>query len=169
LQNRYELQILDSFGERYDLPDTLDIKRVSGAFWEMVSAPKNLCLPPESWQTLDIEFQSARFENGTQTTPAKVTVRINGISLYENQTLINRTLLGDLVEDSPGPFRLQYHGAAVTYRNIWVMAESGASLAKPMGKGTAFHPSLSPFAQPNSPPDALGRMRNSPLEPPKTP
>ncbi len=158
LQNRYELQILDSFGESYSFADTMSAKRVAGAFWEMVAAPVNACYPPGQWQTLDVAFTAARFTEGVKTALAQVTVRLNGITVHADQPLINRTLLGEVESDAPGPFRFQYHGNAVAFRNIWVIPGTGSALSPRLAPARRLSTALSPFATSGSAPDALGRQ-----------
>ncbi len=129
LQNRYEVQILDSFGQCLpDLAktDTLEPKRHCGAFWEQWAPTVNMCFPPRVWQTYDIAFQAARFDStGTiKLDSAHVTVVQNGVTIHGNRTLLNSTLLGDPEGPAPGPIRLQYHTDSVAFRNIWIVDSS---------------------------------------------
>ena len=134
IQNRYELQILDSFGQSYlDLgADTLEPKRHCGAFWEMVSPALNMTFPPLSWQTYDIDFMTATFNGTVKTANARVTVRLNGTLIHDTRDLINYTLGGNAVTASPGPHRFQNHGDVVRFRNIWIVDGPTAIAARPL-------------------------------------
>jgi len=63
LQDRYEIQVLDSYGVNpIGLGDC-------GAIYNQKIPDVNACRPPEQWQTYDIAFRSARFDaSGKKTT-----------------------------------------------------------------------------------------------------
>jgi hypothetical protein len=117
LQRRYEIQILDSFGL-----DGADNE--CGAVYHFQEPLVNMCLPPLSWQTYDMDFKMARFDaSGKKMANARVTVKHNGVLIHD-QLELTRT------SDSPwkvaetadgGPFYIQYHGAPVQFRNIWIV------------------------------------------------
>ncbi len=116
LQGRYEVQMLDSFG--------LEGKDNECGGLYKIAAPKvNMCLPPLTWQTYDIDFTAARHDaSGQKTANAKITVKHNGVVIHENQELPGATTSAPNKEaPTPGPIYLQNHGNPVRYRNIWVV------------------------------------------------
>ena len=116
LQGRYEVQMLDSFA--------LEGKDNECGGLYKIAAPKvNMCLPPLTWQTYDIDFTAAKYDAGNQKSAnAKITVKHNGVVIHENQELPGATTSAPNKEaPTPGPVYLQNHGNPVRYRNIWVV------------------------------------------------
>jgi hypothetical protein len=119
LQGRYEVQMLDSFG--------LEGKDNECGGIYSVSAPKlNMCYPPLSWQTYDIDYTAAKHdESGKRTNNPRVTVRHNGVVIHRDLELPgerNTTAAPVEAGPEPGPVYLQDHGNPVRYRNIWVVS-----------------------------------------------
>ncbi|MBL9133827.1 MAG: DUF1080 domain-containing protein [Verrucomicrobiaceae bacterium] len=116
LQGRYEVQMLDSFA--------LEGKDNECGGLYKIAAPKvNMCLPPLTWQTYDVDFTAANYDaEGKKTANAKITVKHNGVVIHENQELPGSTAAAPKKEENtPGPIYLQNHGNPVRYRNIWVV------------------------------------------------
>lgn len=114
LQRRYEVQILDSFGQ----PPTED---GAGAIYRRRAPDVNPALPAETWQSFDLWFHAARFdEHGTKTTPARLTLIFNGVLVHDDVAIESKTGWGLAEGPSPQPLLLQDHGSAVRFRNLWV-------------------------------------------------
>ena len=115
LQDRYEIQVLDSFGLSGE-------KDECGAIYEQRAPDLNMTFPPLAWQTYDIDFSAARFdEKGAKTSPAKVTVRQNGVVIHDEVELTGPTGHGEPEGPEPGPLVLQDHWNPVVYRNLWLV------------------------------------------------
>lgn len=116
LQGRYEVQVLDSFGlEGKD--------NECGGIYSVKSPDLNMCYPPLSWQTYDIDYTAARYgADGKKTTPAKISVRHNGVVIHHGVELPKGTTASPVPEGpEPGPLHLQNHGNPVRFRNIWLV------------------------------------------------
>jgi len=115
LQDRYECQILDSFG-------LAGYNNECGGFYQIKEPDVNMCFPPLAWQTYDIDFTGAKFDGEKKIANARVTVLHNGVPIHEDFELPNLTPGGAPTEfPGKGPLMLQAHGNPVTYRNIWVV------------------------------------------------
>ncbi len=117
LQGRYEVQMLDSFG--------LDGKmNECGGIYSVADVDVNMCYPPLSWQTYDIDLTAAKYENGSLVANPRITVRHNGVVIHDDVELPgnrNTTAAPLKAGPEPGPVHLQNHGNPVRYRNIWVV------------------------------------------------
>ncbi len=114
LQDRYEVQVLDSFGLKGE-------DNECGAIYAQAAPAVNMCFPPLTWQTYDIEFTSGKFdETGRKIKNARVTLKQNGVMIHDNLELKGPTPGGKKEDQSGGALQLQGHGNPVFYRNIWV-------------------------------------------------
>lgn len=115
MQDRYEIQVLDSYGI-----DPLTINDAA-AIYNQKAADVNAALPPENWQTYDIVYRQARYDSaGQKIANPRVTVVWNGVTVHDDVEIVGPT--GGSRPEGPatGAIRLQDHGNPVQYRNIWI-------------------------------------------------
>jgi hypothetical protein len=117
--DRYEVQVLDSFGNKTYSDGS------AGAVYGQYPPLVNASLPPGQWQTYDILYTAPRFEDSEKLrSPARLTVLHNGVLIQNNVQLTGPT---SWLERAPyhahpqkQPISLQDHGNPVRFRNIWV-------------------------------------------------
>jgi len=94
-----EIQVLDSFGLTGAINEC-------GAFYNKRKPDVNMCLPPLSWQTYDVEISVDEKKRTV------ATVLHNGVKIHDKLMI-----RGD--EPKLMSINLQNHGNPVAYRNIW--------------------------------------------------
>ncbi len=114
VQGRYECQVLDSFGLEGE-------NNECGGIYSIAKPKVNACFPPLTWQTYDMDFTAARYENGNKVKNARVTIKQNGIMIHDDLELTHGTPGKNPEADGPDVIYLQGHGNPVVYRNIWVV------------------------------------------------
>jgi hypothetical protein len=115
LLDQYECQVLDSFGLE-------GLDNECGGIYKISRPDVNMCLPPLAWQTYDVDFKAARFdENGNKTSPAVTTIKLNGVAIHSDLELPKATPGGGRSDEKAGGLFLQNHGDPVVYRNIWIV------------------------------------------------
>jgi len=118
VQGKYEVQVLDSFGLEGKMNEC-------GGIYSVKDTDFNMCFPPLTWQTYDIDYTAAKYDAaGKLTSSPKMTVRHNGVVIHKDVELPgNRNTTAAPVKAGPskGPVYLQNHGNPVRYRNIWVV------------------------------------------------
>lgn len=116
LQGRYEVQVLDSFG-------LAGKNNEAGGIYTISDPAVNMCFPPLSWQTYDIDYTAAKYdETGKKTANARLTVKHNGVVIQDNVELTKGTTAAPVKEGPEASFiHLQNHGHPVRYRNIWLV------------------------------------------------
>ncbi|CCK26932.1 PA14 domain-containing protein [Streptomyces davaonensis JCM 4913] len=118
LQERYEIQVLDSYG------DTTLTSNEAGGIYSKRAADRNMATAPGTWQTYDITFRAARYNSdGKKVDDARVTVKWNGEVVHKDVAIDGVT--GGSIEEGPSPasIRLQDHGDPgenPRFRNIWI-------------------------------------------------
>ena len=114
-QGRYEVQILDSFGLTGE-------NNECGGIYETKKPDVNMCFPPLTWQTYDIDFTAAKYDAaGKKTDDARMTVKHNGVLIHDNVAVPKATRAAPVAEGpEAGPIYLQDHGNPVRFRNIWI-------------------------------------------------
>jgi hypothetical protein len=119
LQDRYECQVLDSFGLKGE-------NNECGGFYQQAKPLVNMCFPPLTWQTYDIDFTAAKWDaEGKKTANSIVTVKHNGVVIHDKLELKHETPGGGMKEvPQGGGIQLQGHGNPVFYQNIWIVPKS---------------------------------------------
>ncbi|MGD8177413.1 3-keto-disaccharide hydrolase [Marinimicrobium sp. ARAG 43.8] len=118
LQERYEIQVLDSYdNETYP-------NGQAGSVYKQSIPLANATREPGEWQAYDIIYTAPRFdESGELESPGYVTVLHNGVLVQNHFEIQGATAwIGEPSYEAHGcaPLALQDHDAAVSFRNIWV-------------------------------------------------
>jgi len=113
IDERYELQVLDSFGLEGENDEC-------GGFYQVAKPLVNMCFPPLTWQTYDIEFTPPQYDGDRKTVNARVTVVHNGVKIHDNLELPQHTPGRSNEGIEPLGLYLQGHDNKVQYRNIWI-------------------------------------------------
>ena len=117
LQSMYELQILDSFGLKGESNEC-------GGIYTIKAPSVNMCFPPLSWQTYDVEYKAARFDADGKKIIANpvATVYHNGVKIHDNVEIPFCTEDHKRkITTNAGAIHLQNHGDPVYFRNIWLV------------------------------------------------
>lgn len=118
-QNRYELQILDSYNNRTYRNGQ------AGSIYKDHAPLVNAMRGPLEWNTYDVIYTAARFKaDGRLDAPARITVLHNGV-LVQNNTTINGLTQYIGLHDYPSShgddvISLQDHSNKTQFRNIWI-------------------------------------------------
>jgi hypothetical protein len=134
IQQRYEVQILDSFG-------LAGVANECGGLYRLQAPDVNMCLPPLVWQTYDIWFTAARFDDaGNKIANARITLLHNGVAVHNQREIPSKTGAGKLEGPEPFPILLQNHNNPVRFRNIWIVLEPEMEKAAPCRKPARCRP-----------------------------
>jgi arylsulfatase A-like enzyme len=117
IQQRYEVQILDSFGLEPSKQDC-------GAIYKTKVPDVNACRKPGEWQEYHIRFRQPRWRQvdgeWRKIEDARLTVVQNGLLIHDDVAVPNKTGAGMPEGPEARPLRLQDHGNPVRFRNIWI-------------------------------------------------
>ena len=118
LQERYEVQILDSFENRtYS-------NGQAGSIYKQYVPLVNASRGPGTWQSYDIFYRAPVFaEDGELVRPGTITVVHNGVLIHNNVVIQGSTRYTGLPSyeaHGPLPVMLQDHGNPTSFRNIWI-------------------------------------------------
>ncbi len=118
-QNRYELQVLDSYNNRTYRNGQ------AGSIYKDYAPLVNPIRSPKEWNSYDVIYTAPRFkEDGSLYSEARITVLFNGV-LVQNNVLIHGLTYYIGVHDYPEAhgedvISLQDHGTNPQFRNIWI-------------------------------------------------
>ena len=116
IQQRYELQILNSYGV---LPS--DYKATDcGSIYQQKKPDQCVCRPAGEWQSFDIAFRAARFDGDQKSENARITVYQNGQLIHDDVPLKRQSGAGKKEQPFPLPIKLQGHHNQVRFRNVWI-------------------------------------------------
>lgn len=119
LQNRYELQVLDSYANR------TYANGQAGSIYKDHPPLVNAMKTPLEWNSYDVIYTAPRFKSdGLIDSPARITVLHNGVLVQNNVTINGLTLYTGL-HNYPSAhgedvISLQEHGCKTQFRNIWI-------------------------------------------------
>jgi len=118
-QNRYEIQVLDSYKNRtYS-------NGQAGSIYKQYAPLVNASRPPGEWQEYDIIFIEPLYDdNGEILRAGRFTVFHNGILIQNNAQILGTTeYIGPpktkMTNFPKKSLMIQDHGNLVSYRNIW--------------------------------------------------
>jgi hypothetical protein len=119
LQERYEVQVLDSF------TNVTYSNGQAGAIYKQFIPLVNASRPAAEWQSYDIVFTAPRFgADGKLKSPARMTVFHNGVLIQNHVELKGPTVFRGPPSYGPphgeAPLLLQDHGHEVRFRNMWL-------------------------------------------------
>jgi len=121
LQNRYEIQVLDGDTTSHGMAAVINESKSPYYAYNGIG----------KWNSYDITFKAARFEDGKLVEKPQVTLYFNGKKVHKNQSISqvwggpNSGIDGGNnggkgITDTPGGLKLQSEGHDVLYRNIWI-------------------------------------------------
>ncbi len=118
IQQRYELQILDSYGV-----SAADYKSsFCGSLYRLKKPDQITSKKAGEWQSFDIVFRAARFDGDKKTENARITAYQNGVLIHDDFELPRKTGAGQKEGPQARPIKLQGHHNQVRFRDVWIQA-----------------------------------------------
>ncbi|MFK7739971.1 MAG: family 16 glycoside hydrolase [Planctomycetota bacterium] len=116
IQQRYEVQILDSFGVSMADYRASDC----GSLYRLKKPDVLACRKAGEWQSYDIAFRAARFQGDQKVCAARISVLHNGKRIHDDYAIPRKTGAGQAESGAAKPIKLQGHQNEVRFRNFWV-------------------------------------------------
>jgi hypothetical protein len=116
IQQRYELQILDSFG----VAEAEYLPSYCGSLYRLKKPDRLANKPAGEWQSFDIVFRAARFAGAEKVENARVTAYHNGQLIHDDFAIPRKTGAGKAEGPESLPVKLQGHHNPVRFRNVWI-------------------------------------------------
>jgi len=117
-QERYELQVLDSYH------NPTYVNGQAGSIYKEASPLVNASRGPGQWQSYDVIYSAPKFDaSGKLIKSGRITVLQNGVLVQNNTEITGPTSwIGHppYVAHGCAPLELQDHGHAVEFKNIWI-------------------------------------------------
>lgn len=114
----YELQVLDCADNK------TYVNGQAASIYKQHAPLVNACAAAGEWQSYDVIWTAPRFAaDGSLLAPAYVTALHNGVLVQHHAALQGETVYAGKPfyrAHGPAPIKLQDHGDAVGFRNIWV-------------------------------------------------
>ena len=132
LMSSYEIQVLDTY-ENKTYPDGM-----AAALYGVKPPDVNALRPTGEWQCYDIWFKRPVFDDsGKMTSPACVTVMVNGVIVQKNVPFdgptSNKIRRPYQKHPDARPLVLQNHNEVVEFRNIWIQPLPDDQVLSPAG------------------------------------
>lgn len=119
MMGRYELQIMDSYGNK------TFANGQAGSMYKQYAPLVNACKGPGEWQSFDIIFIAPVFNDKAKLVqPARITVLQNGVLIQNNVAILGSVTNSGMptytAHDAKESISLQDHGNPTAFRNIWI-------------------------------------------------
>ena len=115
---KYELQVTQSYDNKHKADGH------AAAIYGQTPPLVNAARKPGEWQIFDVVFSAPRFNGDKLLKPAYFTVFWNGVLVQYRTACMGTTRYKTFpvydCHDMTGPIKLQQHGSAVRFRNIWL-------------------------------------------------
>lgn len=127
--SQYEVQILNSSGNKTYADG------MAGSLYGQYPPLVNACRAQGEWNSYDIVFRGPRFDAAAGTVrAASVTLLFNGVLAQDDVEMLGATAHAARAKytahPEAGPIRIQDHGDAIKFRNIWIRPLGAPQIAE---------------------------------------